>query len=150
MKKQTGFTLIELMIVVAIIAILAAIAIPAYNQYIREARLSKYTDHHDSAVRVTRAEFGKRAAVKARGGDPGEFESADVIALINPEGRSAPEGGDAYVDNANPGKSQVGVVASADPAGGTLVTIYKDITNEPYSTELPAIPDTVGISDADI
>jgi type IV pilus assembly protein PilA len=41
MKKQTGFTLIELMIVVAIVAILAAIALPAYQTYTQRAKFSE-------------------------------------------------------------------------------------------------------------
>jgi type IV pilus assembly protein PilA len=41
MKKQQGFTLIELMIVVAIIAILAAIALPAYSDYTKKAKVAE-------------------------------------------------------------------------------------------------------------
>jgi type IV pilus assembly protein PilA len=41
MTKQTGFTLIELMIVIAILGILLAIAIPAYQDYTVRARISE-------------------------------------------------------------------------------------------------------------
>lgn len=44
MKKNAGFTLIELMIVVAILGILAALAIPAFVQYVARSKTSEVGD----------------------------------------------------------------------------------------------------------
>jgi len=45
MRKETGFTLIELMVTIVIIAILAAIALPSYQQYIQRGKITEATSN---------------------------------------------------------------------------------------------------------
>ena len=56
MRRHSGFTLIELMVVLAIIAIMATIGIPSYQNMIRDNRLTSATNTLLSALQYARSE----------------------------------------------------------------------------------------------
>jgi len=78
-KVQKGFTLIELMIVIAIIGILAAVAVPQYSQYTKPAKFSEVklaVSPIKSAVELCR----QRNAGAAACGDPTSGINSGVTA----------------------------------------------------------------------
>lgn len=69
MNAQKGFTLIELMIVVAIIGILAAIAIPAYQNYIARAQVGEPFTMIDGAKSAINLNLQSNSCTKQSGTD---------------------------------------------------------------------------------
>lgn len=70
LRKKKGFTLIELMIVVAIVGILAAIAIPAYTDYIKRTKMSQVL-HAIDVIAESACEYHSMV---------GHFPSEDITA----------------------------------------------------------------------
>ncbi|MCP5165365.1 MAG: pilin [Pseudomonadales bacterium] len=113
-KKQQGFTLIELMIVIAIVGILAAIALPAYQDYTVRAKVSEA---------LARLAEGKTSVAEYYAAN-GYFPANSTQAGLNTNPNTDIVASVRYIGNSTSTVSKLGVILQAGVIPTNTSTYY--------------------------
>lgn len=130
-KNQKGFTLIELMIVVAIIAILAAIAIPQYQNYVARSQISR-------AVGEVSALKTAVEDCLANGADP-----SDATECPNAQGTSMDSSFTDFTpfDGDGDGTMTAEIIGGSSRANGSIVTLERTDSTGLWECTITGMPD---------